>query len=248
MTVPIEYADELDPLLSMELPEGWVRALAKHPLQAIDGGPNEIDRMLARDLSPGLPDEPIATKILFVYLDGYDPSVKRPIDHERKITVGYFDSTDIHEMASEYGEYRDIEPDQLNDCYVVESEFDEGVAISADEVEEWLTRVIPLVEDEMDAWRQLWVVLSGINGLGKAGIGNLLDEYGTVEAVSDAAEDELVEIAYITEELAPEVLTACNQWNGTVPEAPGNRAARRADDPLAVDDSQLRPFSHLFNR
>jgi ERCC4-type nuclease len=90
-------------------------------------------------------------------------------------------------------------------------------------------------------------VLSDIDGLGKAGIGNLLDEYGTVEAVRDATEDELVEIAYVTEELAPAVMRACNQWDESVPEAPGNRAARRADDPLAVDDSQLRPFSHLFN-
>lgn len=84
MTVPIEYADELDPFLSMELPKGWVRAIAKHPLQAVGGEPTELDRMFARDLSPGLPDEPIATKVLFVYLDGYDPSVDRLVDHERK--------------------------------------------------------------------------------------------------------------------------------------------------------------------
>ena len=149
-------------------------------------------------------------------------------------------------MALEYEEYRDIEPNQ-NGCYVVESEFDEGIAISTDEVEEWLIRVMPLVEDEMDAWRQLWVVLSDIDGLGKAGIGNLLDEYGTVESVRDATEDELVEIAYVTEELAPAVMRACNQWDESVPEAPGYRAARRADDPLAVDDSRLRPFDHLLN-
>jgi len=247
MTIPIEYVDELDPFLSIELPDGWVRALVKHPLQAVDGEPTELDQIFARDLSPSLPDEPRSTKMLFVYLDGYDPSTDRPMDHERKIKIGYFDSADIHEMALGYDEYQDIQPDELNDCYALESGFDEGIVISADEVEEWLTRVIPKVEDEMDAWRELWVVLSDIDGLGKAGIGNLFDEYGTIGSIKDATEAELVEIAYVTEDLAPAVLTACDQWDGTVPEAPGNKAARRADDPLAIDDSQLRPFTDLFN-
>lgn len=246
MTVPIEYVDELDPLLSFELPAGWVRALVKHPLQAVDGEPTEIDRMFARDLSPGLPDDPIATKLLFVYLHGYDPSTERPIDHERKITVGYFDSQDIYEMASEYDESRGVTPDKLNDCYAMESQYDEHLAITADEVEEWLTQAMLQVETEMDELRRFWVVLSDIHGLGQAGIGNLFEEYGTIETVEAASEDELTDIPYITEELAPEVLAACNQWDGTVPDAPGDEAAREADDPLVIDTSQLRPLGHLF--
>ena len=225
MVIPIEYVDELDPFLSIELHAGWVRALIEHPLQAISGEPTEIDRMFAKNLSPGLPEEPISTQLLFAYLHGYEPSTERPMKPERRVTVAYFPSKDI---------------------YAVESEFGEAAANSADKLKDQLAKAMSEVETEMDDWRRLWVVLSDIHGLGQAGIGNLFDEYGTVGAVKNATEDELAEIPYITEDLAPEVLSACNHWDGTVPEAPGDEAAREVDDPLTIDTSQLRPLRHLF--
>jgi hypothetical protein len=246
MTAPIEYVDELDPLLSRELPVGWVRALAKHPLQAVDGEPTEIDRMFAQDLSPGLPDEPISTQVLFIYLHGYDPSMEQPMNQERRVTIGYFGSEEIQQIASQSEEYRDISLDELDGCYVVQSESDRQLAITVDEVEDWLTQTMSTVETEMDDLRRFWVVLSDIHGLGQAGISNLFEEYGTIEKVRDATEGELTEVPYITDDLAPEVLTACEQWNRTVPEAPGDEVAREAADPLAIDTSQLRPLGYLF--
>jgi hypothetical protein len=225
MTASIEYVDELDPFLSIELPEGWVRALIKHPIQAVDGEPTEIDRMFAKDLSPGLPEEPISTQLLFAYLHGYEPSTERPMNRERRVTVAYFPSREI---------------------YAIESEFTENAAMHTDKVKNWLVEAMSQVENEIDEWWRLWVALSDIHGLGKEGIGNLSDKYGTVEAVTDATEDELIEIPYITADLAPEVLSACEQWDGTVPEAPGDDVAKDADDPLAIDTSQLRPLGHLF--
>ena len=104
----------------------------------------------------------------------------------------------------------------------------------------------PQVEAKVDTWNRLWSALSGIHGLGSAGINNLYDEYGTLEAVGTATEAELSEIAYITADLAPEVVAACEQSDGRVPDAPGDQVATDADDPLVVDRSDLRPLGHLF--
>lgn len=92
MTDPIDYTEALDPLLSVELPSGWMRGLIQHPLQVISGDPTAIDRQFARDLAPELPAEPIATQLLFVYLHGYEPNTERPMRSERRVTVGYFPS------------------------------------------------------------------------------------------------------------------------------------------------------------
>jgi hypothetical protein len=106
----------------------------------------------------------------------------------------------------------------------------------------------PQVEAQVDRWNRLWSALSGIHGLGPAGINNLAEEYGTLKAVGTATESELTEIAYITADLAPEVVTACEHWDGQIPDAPGDRVATDADDPLVVDRSVLRPLGHLFER
>jgi len=225
MTAPIEYSEELDPLLSVDLPSGWVRGLIQHPLQAVSGEPTAIDRMFAKDLSPELPEEPIATQLLFVYLRGYEPSEERPMRSDRRVTVGYFPSADH---------------------FVVRSQNDQHRVASVDGVREWLAETIPQVEAEVDRWNRLWGVLSEIHGLGPAGITNLYEEYGTLEAIGTATESELREIPYITADLAPEVLAAREQWDGSVPEAPGDRVAKDADDPLVIDRSDLRPLGHLF--
>lgn len=170
-------------------------------------------------------DDSSNTQLLFAYLHGYEPNSERPMKPGRRVTVAYFPP---------------------KGTYAIESEFGENVATSVGEVEDWLAEAISQVETEIDAWRQLWVCLSDIHGLGKEGIGNLFDEYGPVEAVTGTPEDELTEVPYITADLAPKVLSACKQWVGTVPEAPGDAAARDADDPLAIDTSQLRPLGHLF--
>ncbi|UOO95148.1 hypothetical protein MUK72_00115 [Halococcus dombrowskii] len=119
---------------------------------------------------------------------------------------------------------------------------------SVDGVIDWLSEMIPQVESEVDTWNRLWGALSGIHGLGPAGINNLAEEYGTLKAVGTATEAELSEIAYITADLAPEVVAACEQWDRQVPDAPGDRVATDADDPLVVDRSVLRPLGHLFER
>jgi hypothetical protein len=174
-------------------------------------------------LSPELPEEPIATQLLFVYLRGY--SNERPMRPDRRVTVGYF---------------------PWADQFVVQSHDDQHRVASVDGVKEWLDETIPQVESEVDAWNRLWSALSEIHGLGPAGIKNLYEEYGTLEAVGTATESELSEIAYITSDLAPEVLATCDQWDGPVPEAPGDRVAKDADDPLVIDRSALRPLGHLF--
>lgn len=227
MTDPIAYSEALDPLLSLDLPPGWVRGLIQHPLQTISGEPTAIDRQFARDLAPELPAEPIATQLLFVYLRGYEPSNERPMRSERRITVGYFPS------AEQFG---------------VQSQDDQYRVASVDGVVDWLSEMIPQVESEVDTWNRLWGALSGIHGLGPAGINNLAEEYGTLEAVGTATESELSEIAYITAGLPPKVLAACKQWDGRVPDAPGDQVANDADDPLVVDRSALRPLGHLFER
>lgn len=225
MTDPIEYTEELDPLLSLNLPSGWVRGLIQHPLQAVSGEPTAIDRLFARDLSPELPEEPIATQLLFVYLRGYDPSSERPMRPDRRVTVAYFPSVDQFGVQLQDDQYR---------------------VASVDGVKEWLSETIPQVESEVDAWNRLWSALSEIHGLGPAGIKNLYEEYDTLGAVGTATESELSEIAYITADLAPEVLAACEQWDGPVPESSGDRVAKVADDPLVIDRSDLRPLGHLF--
>jgi hypothetical protein len=107
---------------------------------------------------------------------------------------------------------------------------------------------MPRVEQEMDRRNRFWVALSDIHGLRQQGIGNLRERYESLDAVAEATEAELTEIAYVTEDLAPGVVTAAEQFDGTVPTATGDRAADRADDPLVVDTSDLRPFSDLFER
>lgn len=225
MTDPIEYTEELDPLLSLDLPFGWVHGLIQHPFQSIPEEPTAIDRLFVQDLSPELPEEPIATQLFFVYLRGYEPSNERPMRPDRRVTVGYFPSLNQFGVQSQDDQYR---------------------VATVDSVKKWLSETIPQVESKVDTWNQLWGVLSEIHGLGPAGINNLYDEYGTLEAVGTATESELEEIAYITADLAPKVLTACNQWDGSIPEAPGDQAAKDADEPLVIDRNDLRPLSHLF--
>lgn len=87
---------------------------------------------------------------------------------------------------------------------------------------------------------------SAPGGFRRANCHNLYEEYDTLEAVGTATQSELREIAYVTADLAPEVLVACEQWDGPVPEAPGDRVAEDADDPLVVDSNDLRPLGHLF--
>lgn len=225
MSDPIEYTKELDPIPSVDLPSGRVRGLIQHPLQAVSGEPTAIDRMFVRDLSPELPEEPIATQLLLTYLHGYEPSTERPLRPDRRVTVGYVPSADR---------------------FVVQSRDDQHRVASVDGVEEWVDETIPQVESEVDRWNRLWSALSGIHGLGPAGIRNLYEEYDTLEAVGTATESELREIAYVTDDLAPEVLAACVQWDGPVPDASGDRVAEEAADPLVVDSSDLRPLGHLF--
>ena len=102
------------------------------------------------------------------------------------------------------------------------------------------------VEQEMDHRRRFWVALSDSHGLGPRGIGNLCEEYESLSAVAAATEAELVEIPYVTEYQAPKVLTSAEQFDGTVPTAPGDRAADRTDNPLVINISELRPFDELF--
>lgn len=227
MTVPIAYADELDPLLSMELPSGWIRGLIKHPLQAISGEPRPIDRLFAADLVPEHPDDPIATQLLFVYLRGYDPSNERPMRSDRRVVVGYFPA---------------------QDQFVGESLGDQYRMATAERVQEWFAETVPQVESTIDEWNRLRGVLSEIHGLGPAGIKNLYEEYETLAVVGTVSEAELTEIPYITADLASEVLAACEQWDGTIPKAPGDRAAANADDPLVIDRNALRPLGHLFEK
>lgn len=225
MTDHIEYIEELDPILSVDLPSGWVRGLVQHPLQAVSGEPTAIDRMFAREFSPEHPEEPIVTQLLLVYLHGYEPSTERPMRPDRRVTAGYVPSADR---------------------FVVQSQDDQHPVASVDGVKEWMDETIPQVESEVDSWNRLWSALSGIHGLGSAGIRNLYEEYDTLEAVGTATESELREIAYVTADLAPEVSAACEKWDGPVPDAPGDQLAEDADDPLVVDSSDLRPLGHLF--
>ena len=130
MTAPIEYTEALDPLLSLELPLGWVRGLIQHPLQAVSGEPTTLDRQFARDLAPELPAEPIATQLLFVYLSGYEPSTERPMRSDRRIIVGYFPSAEQ---------------------FVVQSQDDQYRVASVDGVIDWLSETIPQVEAVVSA-------------------------------------------------------------------------------------------------
>ena len=72
------------------------------------------------------------------------------------------------------------------------------------------------------------------------------EEYGSLDSVAAATETELIEIPYVTADLAPEVVTAAEQFDGTVLTAPGDQAADCANDPLVIDISDIRPFSDLF--
>jgi hypothetical protein len=172
-----------------------------------------------------LNSESVSNAVIFTYLAGYDPGVDRPMDSERQLVIEY---------AAE------------QDAFGVRAAFDEGLVETAADARDWLERAMPRVEREMDHRRRFWVALSDIHGLGQQGIGNLNGEYESLDAVAAATEAELTEIPYVTGDLAPEVVTAAEQFDGTVPAAPGDRAADCADDPLVVDTSDLRPFSDLF--
>lgn len=226
MSAQIDYADELDPLLAVELPPGWVRGLRKPVSMLLSEDASQAERALLEDLIGDLSEQPsVATQLVFAYLGGYDPSTERPMRNERRVGVKYI-------------------PDR--DAFAVTAEFDEGLVDTADDVEDWLDSVLPRVERELDERRRLWVTLSDIHSLGRQGIGNLYDEYGSVESVASAIEAELVDVPYVTADLAPEVLTACEQFDGTVPTAPGEDVAADADDPLVIEEG-LRPFAFLFD-
>ena len=128
----------------------------------------------------------------------------------------------------------------------VRATFDEGTVETVEDACDWLELVMSCVEQEMDRRRRFRVALSDIHGLGTQGIGNLREEYESLSAVAAATEAEPVEIPYVTEDLAPEMLTAAEQFDRTVPTAPGDRAADRTDNPLVINTSELRPFDELF--
>lgn len=225
MAAPISHADELDPFLALELPSGWVRGLLE-PLSGPFRSDDPLESALFESLTGSKPDSaPTSNTVIFTYLAGYDPGIDRPMDSERQLSIKY--------VAE-------------RDAFGVSAAFDEGLVETAADARDWLARVMPRVEREMDHRRRFWVALSDIHGLGQQGIGNLHEEYESLDAVAAATETELTEIPYVTDDLAPEVMTAAEQFDGTVPTAPGDQAVDCADDPLVVDTSDLRPFSDLF--
>ena len=225
MTSPIPHTDELDLLLALELPSGWVRGLLE-PLSMSFRSDDPLEGALFEAMTGTSPDpEPASNAVVFAYLAGYDPGVDRPMDSERQLSIKY--------VAEQ-------------DAFEVRAAFEEGLVETAVDVCDWLERAMARVEREMDYRRRFWVALSDIHGLGQQGIGNLHEEYESLDAVAKATKTELTEIPYVTDDLAPEVVTAAEQFDGTVPSAPGDQAADCADDPLVVDTSDLRPFSELF--
>jgi hypothetical protein len=225
MAAPISYADELDPFLALELPSGWVRGLLE-PLSGPFQSDDPLESALFEALTGSKPDStPTSNAVIFTYLAGYDPGIDRPMDSERQLVIEY---------AAE------------QDAFGVRAAFDEGLIETAPDARDWLERAMPRVEREMDHRRRSWVALSDIHGLGQQEIGNLNGEYESLDAVASATEAELTDIPYVTDDLASEVVEAAEQFDGTVPDAHGDRAADCADDPLVVDTSDLRPFSDLF--
>jgi len=227
MPSPIPYADELDPFLALELPSGWVRGLLE-PLSVSVSSDDTLESALFEAMTGTSPDlEPASNAVVFTYLGGYDPRVDRPMDSERRLSITYVAEQDV---------------------FGVRAAFDEELVETAADACDWLERAMHRVEQEMDHRRRFWVALSDIHGLGQQGIGNLRERYESLDAVAVATETELTDIPYVTDDLAPEVVEAAEQFDGTVPTAPGDRAADRADDPLVVDTSDLRPFGELFER
>lgn len=177
-------------------------------------------------LTGSKPDSaPTSNTVIVTYLAGYDPGIDRPMDSERQLSIKYV---------------------AKRDAFGVSAAFDEGLIETTADARDWLARVMPRVEREMDHRHRFWVALSDIHGLGQQGIGNLHEDYESLDAVAAATETELTEIPYVTDDLAPEVMTAAEQFDGTVPTAPGDQAVDCADDPLVVDTSDLRPFSDPF--
>jgi hypothetical protein len=225
MAAPISHADELDPFLALDLPSGWVRGLLEPPSGSFRSD-DPLESTLFEALTGSKPDpEPTSNTVIFTYLAGYDPGIDRPMDSERQLSIKY--------VAEQ-------------DAFGISAAFDEGLVETAADARDWLVRAMPRVEREMDHRRRFWVALSDIHGLGQQGIGNLHEQYESLDAVAAATETELTEIPYVTDDLAPEVVTAAEQFDGTVSNAPGDQAADCADDPLVVDTSDLRPFSDLF--
>ena len=225
MVAPISHADELDPFLALDLPSGWVRGLLEPPSGSFQSD-DPLESALFEALTGSkLDPEPTSNTVIFTYLAGYDPGIDRPMDSERQLSIKY--------VAEQ-------------DAFGVSATFDEGLVETATDACDWLSRVMTRVEREMDHRRRFWVPLSDIHSLGQQGIGNLHDQYESLDAVAEATEAELTEIRYVTDDLAPEVVTATEQFDGTVSNAPGDQAADCADDPLVVDSSDLRPFSDLF--
>jgi hypothetical protein len=225
MDAPISHADELDPFLALDLPSGWVRGLLE-PLSGPFRSDDPLESALFEALTGSKPDPaPTSNTVIFTYLAGYDPGIDRPMDSERQLSIKY--------VAE-------------RDAFRVSAAFDEGLVETAADARDWLVRAMPRVESEMDHRRRFWVALSDIHGLGQRGIGNLHEQYESLDTVAEPTEAELTEIPYVTDDLAPEVVTAADQFDGTVPTAPGDQAADCADDPLVIDTSDLRPFSDLF--
>jgi hypothetical protein len=225
MTASIPYADELDPFLDLELPSGWVRGLLE-PLSMSFRQDDSLENSLFEALTGSAPDSsPASNAVVFTYLSGYDPGVDRPMDSNRQLSIKYVAGQEV---------------------FGVRATFDEGTVETVENACDWLELAMSRVEQVMDRRRRFRVALSDIHGLGTQGIGNLREEYESLSAVASATEAELVEIPYVTEDLAPEVLTAAEQFDGTVPTAPGDRAVDRADDPLVINTSELRPFDELF--
>lgn len=225
MAAPISHVDELDPFLALDLPSGWVRGLLE-PLSGSFRSDDPLESALFKTLTGSKPDSaPTSNAVIFTYLAGYDPSIDRPMDGERQLSIKY--------VAE-------------RDAFGVNAAFDEDLAETAVDARDWLERAMPRVEREMDHRRHFWMALSDIHGLGQQGISNLHEEYESLDSVAAATETELIEIPYVTADLAPEVVTAAEQFDGTVPTAPGDQAADCANDPLVIDISDIRPFSDLF--
>jgi hypothetical protein len=154
MNSPIEYTDEIDPLLALELPSGWVRGLLEPPSMSFRSD-DAIEGALFEALTGASPDStPPSNAVIFTYLAGYDPSVDRPMDSERQLSIKY--------VAEQ-------------DAFGIKAAFDEGLVETAEGACDWLERAMPRIEREMNHRRRVWVALSDIYGLGKQGISELFE-------------------------------------------------------------------------
>ena len=166
----IKYAPELDLLLEISVPADWLVAVVPEPGQRLADSDRQEDQVLGQLLSSG--GQAVATRLGFLY--------------HRGLATDQETSAPNNQISARY--------DRELDQYELSSVERETTIQSADAAADWITEQFLTVETVVDTYLVVTEVAADIHGLGRTGVGGLVDTFETLAAIRDADVDTLADV------------------------------------------------------